>query len=517
MRIRLLFLFFLFLFFSCNSIKSPENDFKAIKYLEYTRNPDTELWQKYDTPENRYQLIESIGKTRNSNLLPILSQYLSQNPADSLLCSAVFSIGQIGTDDAFNLLLQYPDNKSNFAGKRCIINSLAFTKSPDISKYFLNWFTEPDLKSNILTASGILAKNKINTFAIKQTAWDSVSMKNPTAELSYYLSNTININDVRKAIGTLLNSSGQSQKYLLKGLVQINKAENKKLFYNIKTDSLSRNILYTVLSGVINSNIDWASKYYALQLVPLVSDSMLNSDVLKLCQSEQMHVKITALHAFAQTGDEGALSTLLSSLENENQWYVKGAIIKILAEFFPNKAYPFIMQNLDKGDLIFKSELLEALAILNTKLSIRTLQQFLNVDEPILVNTAFEQLNNIHLIREHDIESLLESNNFSTVASVLNYLNNQGEKKGVQTLLDLYEKFKFPSEFEVQFAVIESFKNNMVKADSLVYTELIKYACHDVVLRKLKDQFGKEAPEIFRDVIKRISGMQKYLSDSYIV
>ena len=216
---------------------------------------------------------------------------------------------------------------------------------------------------------------------------------------------------------------------------------------------------------------------------------MLNSDVLKLCQSEQIHVKLTALHAFAQTGDEGALSTLLSSLENENQWYVKGAIIKILAEFFPNKAYPFIMQNLDKGDLIFKSELLEALAILNTKLSIRTLQQFLNVDEPILVNTAFEQLNNIHLIREHDIESLLESNNFSTVASVLNYLNNQGEKTGVQTLLDLYKKFKFPSEFEVQFAVIKSFKNNMVKADSLVYTELIKYACHDVVLRKLKDQF----------------------------
>jgi len=480
-------------FLSCNFFGNSKSPYVSIKKLEYTRSTNMENWTQIQNGSEfkdfKISYVNAIGKTRNTDLIPILSNIIRESKEDSLLSECLFALGQMKSETAEQLLLNLPFDSYSKSVQKNIINALGHCATQNTISFYENYLNDLDLNPVILTNAAFCARKKLSVSGIKNQVVDSTSLVNPSKELAYFLYYSARQSDIPELIELISNSDGLTQKYALKKLSNFYSKNSNQIKSRIVNDSTAFPSLRNSIFRILKRKSSWNNKLYALKISPIVADSTLTNLIEVSVSSKNNHLKLAALQSLAEINQGRALSALLIALEKETNWFIKGSLIKILAEYYPNKAYPFIMQNLDKGDRLFKAKLLDALAKLGMPLANRTLKQFLNVDDPLLVNTAFENLKLKKMIRDNDITSLLNSDYFSSVATVIEYQTERKKKIAKDELIKLYKKYSYPAEFEVQSAVLNAIKLHGIEAEGEFLQILFQSACHDVLRKRILNDY----------------------------
>lgn len=487
------------LLLSCNFFGNGKSTYPKIKELELTRSNNIDAWTRIQNSNDfknfKLPFVNSIGKTRNSELIPLISNIILESKDDSLSSECLFALGQMNSGTAEQLLLNLPFENYSKSVQKSLIYALGHCATPKTVDFFEQHLNDLDLNPIILSNAAICARKSLSVSGIKNHVVDSTSLENPTKELAYFLYNSAKQGDIPGLIKLISSSDGLTQKYALKKLSNLYSKNKNQIKTLINKDSLSYSDLRNSIFNILKRKSAWNNKFYALQVSPIVADSVLVDLIEASVSSKNIHIKLTALHSLAETEQGRALSAILIALGNEANWFIKGSLIKMLAEYYPNKAYPFIMQNLDRGDRLFKAKLLDALAMLKMPLANRTLKQFLNVDDPLLVNTSFENLKTKRMISDDDISVLLNSDYFSTVATVIEYQTEKKKRIPKNQLLKLFKKYRSPSEFEVQFAILNAIKLHDVQPESGFLLDLFQSASHEVVRKRISINFPSFAAQ----------------------
>jgi len=482
----------------CNLFKKDNNAIQQIHKLEFTRNSIQDNWNRLridrSVGDHLGLLANSIGKTRQNNLLPVLKDIVETSDDDLLTGAGIFAMGQMGTAEAEQILLNLPFRNYSPELKKAVLQALTHCASQKTVDFYVNHFQDSEIRPAILLNAALCARKKLNTDKFTQMALDSVLLQNPTKELSYYLYHTANRNHLAEINAIIAWSKDLTRTYALKKLSTLYQQNKTELVSYFSRDTLGHMQLKHSLAECLNQKSPLQHQYYALQVIPLVADSLLLNDIQRLVKHQNPHIQLTALRALAEVDPEKNLSTLLSYFQDQASWFTKGALINILAEYSPQTAYLFIMQNLDKGDRLFKGQLLNALAKLNTPLSVRTLRQFIFVDDPYLSNMAFTNLVTLKQITRNDVNHFLESDDFSNVATVVDYLYNKKDKIDPGLLKHLFTKFRLPAEVEVQLSVIRALQIHHNIADDEFLNQLWASACHDIIRRRLLEAFPEYQP-----------------------
>ena len=496
--------FYLFLFlviiFSCEKHTSRNSTFFQIKRMEYDRISDPDKWN--DIKDNndfnsvKYTYVNSVGKMRDNRLLPILKEILTSSTDDSLTAECIFAIGQIGSVQSERILLDLPFQSYSKRNKLKVLSALSHCASANTINFYDQYYVDPELKPGILIDAAICSRKNIDVSKIKFAAVDSIALIKPTLALSYFLYSTGNMGDLSKIIQIAQNSEGVTLKYALKKLKNLFLDNNNQFYTNLIMDSLSLKAYKSILTRALKRSASWEAQYYAIPLASILKDSILTDRIYSLKESKNIYVTLAALEYLPVADPELALTALLEIFGKESNLYIRGKIIKILSEYYPEKAYSFVMQNLDKGDSMFKSQLLDALAKIKSKMAIQTLQQFINVDDPILVYNAFENLKKLGYINNKIINTLLNSESYFCVATALDFLTEKNQDFESKKLQALYKKFNKPSEFEVQFSIINLLKTKSSLLNSIAIDTLIQFASHYVVRKKIFHDFPELVPDI---------------------
>ncbi len=487
---------FLFLIFSCDKFISKNDYFLKIKKLEFDRISDLDEWNKIrnssDFSSLKYTFVNSIGKTRQENLIPILRDILVSESDDSLKSECIFALGQMGSKEAEEILLHLSFNQLSLKNKRVLIAALSHCATPKTVQFYQQHIDNQDLKYDILINAAICSRKKLDVSKLKYSVVDSINLMNPSVALSYFLYYSGNENDLAELLQIAQNSNGHTRKYALKKLDEL-MLNNQNLFYNgINLDSASFDLYNQLIHQSLKKSTSWENKYYAIPLASVLNDSLITSRIASLIKSQNNHVSLTALEYLAQADKELAISILLEQFGKEQNLYIRGQIIKFLAKYYPDKAYSFVMQNLDKGNSKFKAQLLDALATIKSRMSLRTLKQFIYVDDPILICAAFNNLKSLNMITRSDLSNLLASEHFSCVALTIEYFAEKKLSIDSDLLFNLYRKFNYISQFEVQTQIINYIKNNL-SSPTIPIDSLMEYASHDVLRRRIIRSF----PESF--------------------
>jgi len=485
---------FIFIF-SCQNFSDSKTDFiHKLKSMEYTRNNDSNKWKKlFENPDNaafRTHILESVAKLRNPSLVSFLREIANKNHADSIVNSAVFAIGQTGSTEAEEALLAFPFDKMPELTQKTIIKALAQCCSNKTVSFLNSITSRNSLKSELLFTSAICARKNLSVRYLKKTLFDSVAILKPSKDLAYFLYYASDLSDIGAVIEMLPAAQGLTQKYLIKALLKNYKTNKTAFIHKVQSDSTSLYLLKsTGLEILKGKNSLWQNKFHMLQLSPAIADSQFFPSIQYLTNSHNPHLKLEAINAYSKINPEEARSFLLSLLAEKTDYYFKGELLKILARNYPKTAYLFIMQNLDRGNLYFKESLLDALGVLNTSNAVKTLHQFLNVEEPRLKNKAFQNLVSINRVTNADLKIMYGSELFSSVAMVLNWSNQNKKTVSFEKLLGLFTKFRKPEEFEVQNEVLNALRFIKSKPDSAFLYQLANSAGSRPIAQRLIEKY----------------------------
>lgn len=118
-----------------------------------------------------------------------------------------------------------------------------------------------------------------------------------------------------------------------------------------------------------------------------------NSDyfnaLIKLLDDKEPWIRLNVVLSLKQLGDERAVTYLIKLLREENNEFVKAAIIKSLARLGSKKILPIILPFLKDSDYRVVANTIEAIEILGDSSFIDHIKPFLNSDSiRIKVNTA---------------------------------------------------------------------------------------------------------------------------------
>jgi peptidyl-prolyl cis-trans isomerase B (cyclophilin B) len=226
---------------------------------------------------------------------------------------------------------------------------------------------------------------------------------------------------------------------------------NKRGRYFEKT-ALNDTIFTKVLKRIITKEKDWRNQYYAISLIPAINDSSKELLLESFSRSKNPHLRLRAYAIMAKLNSR----RIPEFLRSEKRWVLKGELLKLLAKSQPSVTYGMIMENLDQGTDEFKIKLLQALNIINDRMSRQAIKQFLNVDNPRLTNASFDILKKRGRIKSDDIEMLINSDAVSTVSTVIEW--QTARKKAIKSdqLLAIYSKFKKPKSFDLQADILKN-------------------------------------------------------------
>ena len=517
-RFLLVYLFLLFIV-SCDTITSKNEYFLRIKELEFNRISNPAEWNKIrnssDFNSLKYAFVNSIGKTHQEQLISIVKDILISSSGDSLTGECIFALGQIGSDRAEQVLLNIPYNQLSLKNKKNIIAALNHCASERSIQFYQQHIDDPDLKSDILISAAICNRKNINVSKIKDSALDSIALTKPSLALSYFLYYAGNMNDLAELLQLAENSEGLTRKYVLKKLNSLLLKNQNQFYSQLKNDSISVEVYNKLIHQSLKKSAPWEIQYYAIPLAASLKDSLLTERISSLTKSPNIHVSLTALEYFAEADKELAISALLEKFGKEQNLYIRGQIIKILAKYYPEKAYSFVMQNLDKGDSKYRAQLLDALAIIKSKMALRTLKQFIYVDDPILICSAFDNMKLLGMLNNSDLSNLLDSDYFSCVASALEYFTEKKQSIDIDILIKLYKKFNHISQFEVQAQIINYVKNNL-SLSNVPVDSLMKYASHDVIRRRIIDNFPNSISDSRINLLPGFKHAQYLVPDSIV-
>lgn len=478
---------------SCSSEQQVQDYSFQIKTLEYSRNKIPANWNDlYSQLPNDIQkilLVDAAAKTQNSSLIPFLQYVLNLQPSDSLLKKVIFALGQTKSTEAEQMLLALPFDSLSNTLRASLISSLGQCCS-ERALPFLKTLINFNLTSNEALKTLALCRRK--------NIGKNYFPEDSSAATAYYLNYASSFKDIPYMIELLQNNDALAKKYLLKALYKKSILDSSRFKRWLGADSLSSQILKTNLKIILSDNYSWWEKLYAIQLVPLLNDSVLNKTLLPYQTSKIPHLRIAAIESFLQTVDNyEAVSFLLSLLSDEKNPFLRGHMLKLLATADSQSAYRIIMQDLDRGDDRYKASLLDALAVTGLKSAIRTLRQFVHVPSPQLSNCAFENLKQLGLIRNKELDIMLASGSFSSVSIALEWANDKNKKIPHNTLLNMYRAFNRPNQFEAQKSVLKFLARNISEPDSGLKKLLMAESGHPFLQAEMSSFFPQVSWEQF--------------------
>jgi len=488
-------LLLLFYISSCKFNDSENTLFHKIKALEYNRVSESAPWRDlqndYSNMNLKNTFVNSIGKTRLNSLIPLLEETIHKTKNDSLIYESIYALGQMSSKKAENILLNLSFNQLSPKNRKAVIDALSSFQTNEVIQFYEQQLSQEILHPALLTSSAICARNGSNVHDIKKILADSAALSKPTENLAYFLYYSGNINDLPDIVKISENSNDLIKKYALKKINAFADETTDRYRNILLSDSiLSKSWKKVLLNTLRSTRIPWNIKLYAILPAAVIKDTLLTDQIHKLTLSGNNHLALTALKYLPVADRELAISSLLSRFGSEKNMYIRGSIIKILAEYFPNRAYSFVMQNLDKGDSNFKSQLLDALAAIKSRMALRTLKQFVYVDDSILMHSAFDNLKELGLLNNKDISHMLNSEYPCCVTLGLNYLLEKKNKVESGQLINIYKKFNHPSQYEIQFAIIDLASKNLTEPGTVPIDSLKKYASHYVVEKMISSNFS---------------------------
>ena len=467
--------------------------FLKSKTLEYTRNTDIDGWKNLlseaqNTKEKLF-IIHSLSKVKDSGLIPLYKSLILTEKKDSILIDLVKAVGLIGNENAEELLLELPYADYSLDVRLAIVKALASCASEKTVTFLLPKLVEHELRPEIIQTLAIYAKNNFISYKTKQ------KIKNiyPALDnhLAYFMYNSRSYADVPYlAMHMDSTTSSLAKKYLLKALYSLYKDKPAFFVDIIKPDSLLLPVVsQSIYKQLSDSKSPWQNQYYALYLAGALMDSNAVSVIKPFTTQSNPHLKLAALWAYSKIDSEHSFLILMNEIAGIKNNILKGQLIKLLAEAKPEIAYRFIMENLDKGNKYFKGLLLDALAIIGNNYAIKSLRQFIAVDDDYLRNRAFNALNSRKRIRKNEAKMLLNSSAVSSFSIALEWMNKHKQKEPLSFLMEKYKVFSFIDGFEAQRQILLSLKTFYPEISPDVFDSLYTNASIYQVKKDLIKQY----------------------------
>ena len=483
---RNLFLFFLsVLLLFCCSENTQKDYFFEIKALEFQRNSDPVIWQELynEIPDTAQQvlLLEAASKVKSPELIPFFKAALDSGKSISLKRTALFALGQTGASLAEDLLLSLSFESLEPALRHELLFALTHCCSEKTVLFFKSLLADNIMKKDVLNALALChRKNLGKTFVPKDS----------TTHMSYYFSVAAKNRHIPRLVKLLNAKEASSNKYLLKSLLKIAQTDSNVFKYWMLTDSTLFPSFQNSLEQILKARKAGWELYYAVQLLPFSGDSVLTARLDQYASSSDNHLHLAAIRSFVLAKHEqDVVSFVLDKLENEKNAYLRGRLLKILAELDSQTAFRIIMQDLDRGSDQYKAALLDALAATGLKSAKKTLHQFIQVPNPVLANRAFENLANLKIVRKNDFETLLSSESFSSVSIALEWAYEHKYKVSTEKLLHIYSTFNKAEQFEAQNSVLKMLSRKVPEPDSTLRSLLWNSACHPFLLERIPGYF----------------------------
>ncbi len=495
MKVKITLFLFLLWSWSCSPNYQTTSFNSKLKKLEFARSSNVQEWQKLfqqaHNEKEKLDFVLAVAHTKNDSLFPLLKDAFQSNGSDSLKILAAFGIAQLNHPQSESFLLNIMQNDSlNISTKQKIIPFLAYCGSKNSWNFLSTLTPNVQLKEVIFVVLGILNRK----FKIQQTygLLDSTKSSLTPAE-SYFLYNSpLNVTQWPALLRLTENSPENAKVFLFKTIRKI--LESQKDI--TKLDSLNGRLFNKILTKNLSpTNQNWRLLRAALSLVPFTKDSSLISSLPGFFKYQNPHVRLACYKALLDARGKEAIPILVDQFGKLPETYEKAVLAKYIARKDPSTAYLLINNSLDKGNVYFKSGLLEALAETKLSLSKRLLKEFLKLDDPVLSSKAFIVLAKTGQITQKEIDHLLNSNHVSLVGTVLDWLLQKGKKISEAQLLALFKKFNKPAGLEIQMTICQYFikeKNNTnISKDSLFH-----YVAHPVLFKAFPDLFSNHTQSL---------------------
>lgn len=474
---------------SCSDKNNHFSNFKDIKSLEYNRSSNIHLWQAiYKDAEKKIkqQILVSAAKTKNDSLAPFLNTILDSEQDEDILASCIFALGQLSENKGELSLVRFFNHTKKLTLKKSLLAAFEQCGTASCLPLIKESLSNDSLRAQALQTAAILARKKVATPMIKQMINDSLWAYSGLKENAYYTYNAVQPEDIAFLAQKISATKDRTQKYYLKALSKLTRQNI------LPPDSLMQEEYKVSLRNILEGKTLWQNQIYALQSFAFFADSTDETLIKKLCANPNVHVQMEAVRTFGKVYKEDGISFLLNTLQNEDNYGVKGCIIYTLTEINPQSAYRLIMQNMDKGTTSFKQDLLRALALYKDPLALNALRNFLSVSDQRLSAMAFDLLNDKKLIHFSDIENIMQSNNFIMLYKALDWQKTHNRFVDNDALLNVFGLFNAPEQNDIQKLVIEIFSQRRNKPDITGINDIIPHIDDKQIFEKLVQVF----PEI---------------------
>ncbi len=447
-------LLFLILFSSC--LQEDENEvIREVRLIEYQRPADPDIFNNFLESENeaiRITVADAIAKIGNPVFLPSLMRLLQdKNPA--VIKKSLFALGQIGEQDS--LLFSLLDKKSFEIYHIQIIIALGRSKD---EKVLLDLITKlPSLHDSLKTAAiqsiSFIAppdyKNRKTINNLRQY------LNHPNSDVrgatAYFFSRHSHASSIHTLIRTQLEPNSVQNKYRLKA---ISRALNN-YYIQDRDSALFDTLKQSIVANLKSKTERWRHQIYDISIFSHMEDSTALKIVEKYLWSDNPHLRVSAIEMYSKSDRLQAKQVLLKAYQDAS-WADKGRIILALSKNDPDMTYSFIQRNLDKGNLYFKQLLLRSLAIIKNRMAINQLRQFLQVPNPRLNYTAFENLWELRYIGYKQTKPLLLSGDLALTSIATDWIIEHPEWAIYDDLNAAYAQFKEPADVEVMAIILRA-------------------------------------------------------------
>ncbi len=476
------FLLFTTITFFVSCYQNTGNDiYYEIKTFEFTRNADTSAFSKYITSgDHRIQswVVESIGKIQNDSYIPLLSSLLPFENLD-LRNKTIFALGQIGTDQCENILLDIYKDQEFLNSRKNIIDALGKCGKKNSALFLIKRFDSMNdsLKVNTIQNLAFIYK-RIDPFEkLHQTITKYLSHGSDYLRQSaiYFFKRNTFPDSLQSIIKSNFPTNSLGNKYKLSAISSILQKQ--------APDSGAIEMLRTLLfSKPYEKKLNWREKIYKIKLMSIFTDSISIKKIAAYLNNQNPHIRLTAISSLGKI-DGSYTKNLLLEYYNQADWAEKGSIILNLAKRYPKFIYKLIQQNLDQGSIHFKELLLQSLAKIGDDLSRAKLHQFLNVPSPRLQAKAFQALAQIYDLTYKDVQPLLLSGDIVLTTLATGWLSENIEYGNLQDLIQAYHKFSEPQDVETMTAIINVI-NSLKSNKSIAFLDSIYLNTSNMVIAK---------------------------------
>jgi cyclophilin family peptidyl-prolyl cis-trans isomerase/HEAT repeat protein len=510
----------IFFLLSCQTkSENQKNILVEVKKLEFSRSSDSLAWQNlYNTSESniRTEIVQSLGKTRNPKHAHFLKGLLKSETDEELLGHIIFSLGQLNKGVGENALIALDLNRYSPRIQKMILASLGRCGTIKSIDFLQSALENPDLYESVLTSAALLARRNVNTHPIYKTITDTAAYY-PSPEAFFYYLSYYQRTKPMEMISRLSKADDNSKKIIFKSFYTKLSTYKGDLLSFFENDSVFVEQLLDELRTVLEGKQTWDIKYNSLHLLSIVGDSTYIPLLEVLTSHNNIHVQIASYRAYSRLFPDDALGFLMSGLQSSENWYRKGEIINEISKLSPKKAFPFINNNLDKGNTTFQAALLEALGNMNNRLADTQIRQFLNVPDALLQHTAFNILDQKRGLRVPEVDALLDAESTSTVYLALNWKLKRKIRTDVEKLVNLFQKFDTPAGFDVQLLIVETLDLFKPKIEQNVLNNISQSIKDRKIYSALKHYHNSLDTSLikFRDVVPDYLNPDSILAQKY--